>query len=252
MNDIIRAGARFLFGNLVPRLPYPVLRGPLRGARFVLGTLAGEGGGATVYFNMVEPEQTSAFVGSLKEGNIFFDIGANVGYYTILGARLVRPGGRVFAFEPMVRNLSYLYRHVELNGTTNVTIIPAACSDSLSLAVFSSGANPAEGHLNDGVLSPGNEAIHSPIATITVDIVAERFGIAPHVMKIDVEGAELSVLRGADKTIRSAKPQIFLSTHSNELRSACLEFLKHRGYAFTPLSNDKNNPTEFLAKFTKN
>jgi len=82
MNDLVRASARFVFGKLLPRWAYPVIRGPLKGAKFILGTLSGEGGGATVYFNMSEPEQTSAFVGALKPGQVLFDIGANVGYYT--------------------------------------------------------------------------------------------------------------------------------------------------------------------------
>lgn len=52
--SLIGASARIVFGKLPPRLAYPVVRGPLRSARFVLGTLADEGGGASVYFNMIE------------------------------------------------------------------------------------------------------------------------------------------------------------------------------------------------------
>ena len=57
--------------RLFPRIAYPVLRGPLRGAKFVLGALAGEGGGASVYLNMVEVEQTEALVRELRAGQIF-------------------------------------------------------------------------------------------------------------------------------------------------------------------------------------
>ena len=249
MNKILRSTALFFFRRILPRKAYPVIRGPLRGKRFILGTLAGDGNGATVYFNMVEPEQTSAFVKTLKRKDVFFDIGANVGYYTILGSRLVGNEGKVFAFEPAARNLSYLFRHTDLNNATNVTIIPAACSDKLSLGVFASGENFAEGHLTEGRSKAGALGHGTPIPTIRVDDVAERLAISPNVMKIDVEGAEYLVLSGAEKILRGAKPAIFLSTHSDALRLQCMEYLTSLGYAFEVLSPDKENPSEFLATY---
>jgi FkbM family methyltransferase len=248
MNAFIRSCVRLVFGKLFPRVAYPVVRGPLRGARFILGALAGEGGGATVYFNMIEAEQTSAFVKTMREGYVLFDIGANVGYYTILGARLVGSRGRVFAFEPALRNLVYLNRHVLINKASNVSIISAACSDALSLTVFESGENFATGHLIDSK-NVGNSKGICLVPTVSVDTVVQQLGIYPDVIKADVEGAELSVLKGAHITLQQVKPQIFLSTHSEELRSACLEYLKKIGYAFEVLSKDKDNPSEFLAKW---
>ncbi|MEX1027483.1 MAG: FkbM family methyltransferase, partial [Candidatus Paceibacterota bacterium] len=63
-----------------------------------------------------------------------FDIGANVGYYTLLASKLVGRAGTVVALEPAVRNLTFLYRHVALNKADNVRVLPLACADSLSLA----------------------------------------------------------------------------------------------------------------------
>jgi FkbM family methyltransferase len=198
---------------------------------------------------MSEPEQTSAFVGALKPGQVLFDIGANVGYYTILGSRIVGPKGKVFAFEPVIRNVVHLYQHTVLNKARNVTIISAACSDALSLTMFSAGPNFAMGHMtNDSGLETGvNEAAY-PVPTVTVDGMVELLGVSPDVIKIDVEGAELSVLKGAKATLRKAKPTVFLSTHSDVLRSTCLEYLKGLGYTYEVLSRDKNAPSEFLAK----
>jgi FkbM family methyltransferase len=59
-------------------------------------------------------------VAALRPGNVFFDIGANVGYYSLLGARLVGPRGRVVALEPVVRNVAFLHRHIVLNKAGNV------------------------------------------------------------------------------------------------------------------------------------
>ncbi|MDP2885470.1 MAG: FkbM family methyltransferase [Ignavibacteria bacterium] len=249
---MIRAGARIVFGKLLPRFAYPVIRGPLKGARFILGTSSGEGGGATVYFNMSEPEQTSALIDTLKNGQVFFDIGANVGYYTILGSRIVGSQGKVFAFEPVIRNLAYLYRHTVLNKASNVTIISAACSDTSSLTIFSAGPNFATGHITNNIrLETGASEPAFPVPTVTVDAIVQLLGVSPDVIKIDVEGAEFSVLRGAQATLRKAKSKIFLSTHSDMLRSTCLEYLRGLGYTYEVLSQDKNTPSEFLAKYTE-
>ena len=246
MKNWRRTAASIVFGKLLPKIPYPVIRGPLRGSKFILGALAGRGGGATVYFNMIEPEQTSAFLSNLHEGQVLFDVGANVGYYTILGAHRVGSRGRVVAFEPAVRNLAYLYRHILLNKIRNVSIISAACAETLSLATFSACDNYAEGFLEaNRLIEEVGEA--SLVPTVTLDMVVRQLGICPDVIKVDVEGAELSVLKGAPVTLQNARPKIFLSTHSDHLRSACLEYLEERNYVFEVLSQDKCNPTEFLA-----
>lgn len=244
--DTVRAFARFVSGRIFPRAAYPVLRGPLRGAKFVLGSLAGEGGGASVYFNAVEKEQTASLVATLRPGNVFFDIGANVGYYSLLGARLVGPRGRVVALEPVVRNVAFLHRHVVLNRAGNVTIVPAACSDRIALASFASGDNYATGRLAGG---PGDEngVVGTPVPTVTIDALVNALELLPDVIKIDVEGAELDVLRGACETFLRAKPTIYLSVHSATLRTGCLDHLGSLGYAVERLRPDEDEPTEFVA-----
>jgi len=248
MVDALRRIGRFVAGKL-PRIAYPVISGPLRGSRFVLGSLSGAGGGASVYFNMVETEQTAAIINALSIGRVLFDIGANVGYYTILGARLVGSQGKVIAVEPVIRNLVYLYKHTLLNKASNVSIIPAACSDTLSLATFSLGKNFSTGFLASR-RHEGNSSERASflVPTVTVDAIVQQLGTCPDVIKVDVEGAELSVLKGAQVTLREAKPRIFLSTHSEVLRSNCLEYLTKLSYRFEVLSQDKDNPSEFLAK----
>lgn len=249
MKTVARHVARTVFGRLLPRAAYPVVSGPLRGARFILGSLAGEGGGATVYFGAVEPEQTAAFVEALSPGQVFFDIGANVGYYTILGSRLVGSQGFVVAIEPSVRNLSFLYRHVDLNGASNVTILAAACADEISFAGFCSGTNHATGSLTSdpagGNIDGDGEITF--VSTVTVDSVVQKLGVIPDVIKIDVEGAELSVLKGAHATLLRKRPTIFLSVHSDDLRSLCLGYLEGLGYTTRSVKGDKDDLTEFVA-----
>jgi FkbM family methyltransferase len=233
---------------MMPRVPYRVVRGPLKGTRLVLGSLSGEGGGASVYFNQYEPLQTASLGHVLKAGQLFFDIGANVGFYTLLGSRLVGPRGSVVAFEPVVRNLTLLHRHVELNACRNVSIIAAACSNCSALASFTDGENFATGHLDAagaGAIRPDSQS-WNVVPTVTIDSVAKQIGAFPDVMKIDVEGAELRVLEGAETVLRSKHPQLFLSIHSNQLRTNCLNHLAAFGYNPSPLAFDETGPTEYL------
>lgn len=241
METVFRKTGRLVFGKILPKMAYPVVVGPLKGARFILGSLSGEGGGASVYFNRMEPEQTAAMVQEIRPGQTFFDIGANVGYYSILASRLVGPAGKIAAFEPLVRNLSYLHRHVELNRADNIRLLPFALSSENTILSFSTGPNSAMGHLE---LNGGGDVL---VPTVTLDEIAERLGLIPDVMKMDVEGAEMEVFRGAERILSEARPTIFLSTHSPELREQCLALLKDYGYSVESLIKT-DDPHEFLAK----
>lgn len=244
-----RRFVRHTLAKWLPRgIAYPVLRGPLRGTRFILGSAAGEGGGSSTYLNLVEPEQTRKLMTMLHSGQIFFDIGANVGYYTLLGSKLVGSQGKVLAFEPVVRNLFYLYRHTVLNKSRNVMIVPAACSNHLTIAKFSLGDNCALGHLEQEDKSEiylSNDKVIVP--TITVDEVVKRIDILPDVVKIDVEGSELQVLQGARDTLIRRMPIIFLSVHSADLRAICQDYLREMNYVFETLDGDDYGPGELLA-----
>lgn len=246
MKNLMRAAGREIFGKLLPRRAYPVVRGHLRGAKFLLGTLEGAGGGGSVYFDLVEPEQTKVFAENINAGDVFFDVGANVGYYTVFGSLLVGKSGQVVSFEPVVRNLSHLYRHITINNLQNVSVIPSACSDEISLAAFSSGQNTAMGHLADEQQKDSSKKDLTLVSTVTLDAVAEKLGVVPDALKIDVEGAELSVLRGAKDKVLPAKPKIFLSLHSEKLRADCLEYLRNFDYKFEPLGADEKDAMEFL------
>jgi FkbM family methyltransferase len=245
---ILRSTAEILFGKILPRLPYSVIKGPLKGLKFILGSLSGKGGGGTVYFGLIEPMQTRSFVKTLKNGDILFDVGANVGYYTALGSKIVGSGGEVYSFEPLVRNISYLYRHVEINKLKNVNIIPCACSDSFAIVNFVQENNTAMGHIEDNKISDAYDMKITTVLSITLDEVASKLGIKPSVLKIDVEGAELAVLHGAESIISNFKPFIFLSVHSDLLRTECLNYLSKFGYSFEPLQEKLEIETamEFL------
>jgi FkbM family methyltransferase len=248
----VRACARMLFGHLLPKLPYPVLRGPLRGLRFILGAAAGEAGGVSIHLGSQEPEQCHCLAKILRPGQVFFDVGANVGFYSLLAARLVGSTGRVVAIEPLPRNIAFLYRHIALNKAHNVTILPLACANRSAIESFCEGENNALGHLagtsdKPDASSPAFRA--SLVATLSLDEAVEALALSPDVIKIDVEGAELRVLEGARNILAEVRPALLLSVHSDQLREDCLRFLEGFGYRWRPLNGSTfGTATEFFAQ----
>src|SRR5713226_8570232 len=121
---------RYPLRLLPTELVVPVLRGPLRGSKWIVGSsLHGW------WLGSFEHKKQTRIASALKPGSIFYDIGANAGFYSLLAARLVSPG-KVYAFEPLPRNVSYLQRHLELNETSNVEVLDLAVSDQVGTAFF--------------------------------------------------------------------------------------------------------------------
>lgn len=202
----------------------PIVRGRLRGKWWYV-----ESGGKVlrVLGGTYEPEQTALFARWLAPGDTLLDVGAHVGYYTLVSSGLVGAGGRVYAFEPNPRNVRFLRRHVEANAAANVQVVESAVSDRAGTVRFDFGSGSGTGHIAEA----GTLEVR---ATRVDDFVREQ-GISPGAMKIDVEGAEVRVLRGALETLRRSRPVVFLSTHGPEVHGASLEILRAERYRFEPI-----------------
>ncbi len=139
-----------------------------------------------------EPLETSIVEGELKEGDVVLDIGANIGYYTILAARRVGPGGRVFAFEPDPRNFALLQKNLRANRCANVHVERKAVSDCTGTIML---------YLDE--LNKGDHAIYDVGGRRSIEVGAVRlddyfsdYTGKIDLIKIDVQGAEGRVLRG--------------------------------------------------------
>lgn len=203
------------------------MRGPLRG-RWWLPQSRGKI--LRILGGSYEPDQTRLFQQRIAAGATVFDVGAHVGYYTVLASVLAGPRGRVFAFEPNPANHSFLQRHVALNGLDNVMIENAAVSDRNGTASFAFGTGSGTGRLDS------SGTLH--VRTIRLDDFCSERGVHPQVLKIDVEGAELDVLRGAAAVITANHPVIFLSTHGPQVHADCLHWLRARQYTLEPVSGE--------------
>jgi FkbM family methyltransferase len=202
----------------------PILQGPLRGRRWIVGS-ATHG----CWLGSYEFETQRAFGGLVRAGDVVYDLGANVGFYSLLGARLAGRGGVVYSFEPLPRNLDYLRKHFSINGVKNCVVIDAAVADFDGEMKFERSAEPSTAHLSDG----GDVAVR----VVRLDSLVERGEVRPpDVMKIDVECSEVKALAGAARTIEKFRPRILLATHNRELHAECVEFLERRGYRIEMLT----------------
>ena len=187
-----------------------------------------------------EPEQTAHFVRWVRPGATVIDIGAHVGYYTLLASMLAGESGSVWAFEPEPTNAAFLRRHMYLNNCRNVQVEELAVSNTTGHARFLCGKGSGTGHLD--------RTGDMEVRTVRLEDFCAARGITPSAIKIDVEGAEAAVLDGAKELILRARPVIFLSTHGPAMRAQCLHWLREAGYALQPiLGGSIEDAAEILA-----
>jgi len=162
-------------------------------------------------------------------GDTVYDVGANVGYVSLSLAKRVGPRGRVVAFEPIPQNIAAFRNNIEINGINNVQLLEVAASDRDGEAVIRLAENPSTAslvwHRND----PSATALS--IRTVSIDELVNAGELAcPKFVKIDVEGAEGSVLQGMRRTIAAARPVLFVECSDAGRESAwhLLVDLKYR------------------------
>lgn len=160
---------------------------------------------------LYEPEITRLVQTTAKPGMTLVDAGANVGYYTLIAARLVGVTGRIYAFEPDPLNYSYLVRNVEANGCSGVITVPKALSSTTGRTKFIRDARGAEGF----VTSAGDVQYTLEVPTVTLDDFFSAEGWpGVDIMKMDIEGSEKSALEGMPELSRR-NPQLRLILELN-------------------------------------
>jgi FkbM family methyltransferase len=150
-------------------------------------------------FGVWEPVITRFIKARLRPGDLFVDVGANIGYYTLLAAKLVGPGGSVVAIEASPRIVTLLEENIRLNGFTNVEVIQAAVADRRKrVQVFAAGA----GNLGQSTIVASTAAALAAPVEAEIDAYAlpglvgiERLRGARFI-KVDIEGAEAEMLDG--------------------------------------------------------
>jgi FkbM family methyltransferase len=181
-----------------------------------------------------EPELQWAIGELVRPGMIAFDVGANIGYITLMLARAAGSEGRVVAFEALPANVERLERNLALNGMgERVTIVPAAVAGGEGEIRFhvhtSGGMGKAEGSA-----SRWNQRYQSEIVvpSTSLDVfVYEDAGPVPQLIKMDIEGGEVMALPGMRRLLGEAHPTILIEVHGPEGLRATWEELTLAGYA---------------------
>lgn len=201
-----------------------------------------------------EPDVTKILQKILEPGDVFIDVGANVGYFTVLGSTLVGPEGKVFAFEPDPKNIDRIKFHCANNKCDNVQIISRPASHSVEDVKFyfnksSSGGNalwnPGEyfgdPDFNDGYTVMKSTTLSDEFATQGIEKIK--------LVKIDTEGAEYSILKGAkDWLTGQSIPFIIAELNGfglNKLDTSVeefIEFMYSKGYLAFLLYLDGRSP----------
>jgi len=215
--------ARFLEGR---EFVHTVDAGPASGLKYPI-TLPDDKG---IWTGTYELELAKAIAGAVRRGDVCFDCGGWRGFFS--GVMALAGASRVFAFEPLPANVAQLRKMIALNPGLPITLIEAAVSEQSGTLEFVVMPESSMGKLTTSSFQQeqqGGQRIK--VRAVTLDVLLASGEVQPPaVMKIDVEGAELLLLRGARKLLSAHKPLLFMEVHSAELSRTCRAFLEELDY----------------------
>ncbi|HEY7185133.1 MAG TPA: FkbM family methyltransferase, partial [Vicinamibacterales bacterium] len=198
-----------------------------------------------------EPFTIDWIESAVRAGDVFYDIGANIGAYSLVAAKKPGGGARVFAFEPSYTNLASLCANILTNDVVEqITPVPVALSNASELTVFRlrtlepGGARHTLGH---GASAEGPTLYAQPAMTFGLDDLVERFGLPlPHHIKLDVDGSELAVLEGAARTLASPVLRSLLIEVSTSMSNEVTQALEPLGLRLEAREHVRNRAGECL------
>lgn len=145
---------------------------------------------------------TEMFRRVIKKGDIVVDLGANIGYFTLLAARLVGKEGKVYAFEPEPVNYSLLLKNIEINGYKNIVPVQKAISSTTGTVRLFIDNEDSGGHT---IRQYNDKMEFVEIESVTLDDYFRDKGHPINVIKMDIEGAEMAALSGMNRIIKENK-----------------------------------------------
>lgn len=153
-----------------------------------------------------------------RDKKVIFDIGAHIGLYSIPASAIVHKEGVIYAFEPSSANRAYLERHKSFNNANNITVLPFLVGEK-PLETVNFYENRDADAMNS-IFVRKNRRLYNEVSRqqVSLDDFCTARALVPEIVKIDVEGAELKVLRGAGNIFKKHRPVVFLSIHPRTLQ----------------------------------
>lgn len=194
--------------------------------------------GSPVLANCYEPGVTRVVETLLSPGDTFLDVGANIGYFSLLARSIVGPQGQVYAIEPNDLNVKLLESSIRSNGFDNIAVMQVGASEHIQTLML-------HANVGNGTTSTiGYRDIFSSrtVAGIPIDSLLAGRRKPVDVVKIDVEGFEYRALRGGETLLDTDKPDIIFEFAANGMDgiggAEFLAWLQAKGYAFAAISDD--------------
>jgi FkbM family methyltransferase len=196
-----------------------------------------------------EPEVRLALVRNLKPGKVVYDIGANIGIFSLLASYLVKQSGKVYAIEPEMNNFKHLLDSVKANNFTNLFPMQIALGESDGLLRFDRRGGSFSGRVVDSDIQykPTNNIV--PMTVMSVDsLVRNDIADPPDLIKIDVEGFEGKVVLGMKEVISKYAPIIVceLHDHLGDPSEMVYDTLSSVGYSMYDLHDFLQGKTNIL------
>lgn len=213
---------------------------------------AGRLAGATLLLDMqtekdywlgsYEPELQDAIGRHIRPGMVIYDVGANIGYISLMLARAVGEGGRVLAFEPLPANAERIRRNIALNPEgSRVELHQLAISNGPGVVRFRIHASNAMGRME--TVAGRSEGYTESIEVTTAgldELVFERGLPAPDVIKMDIEGGEVLALPGAARLLAEKHPLLLLELHGPQAAGVAWQVLQASGYRLVRLGAEEH------------
>lgn len=190
-------------------------------------------------YGYFEKDLTKVLINKLKEGDIFLDIGAHFGYYSLLASEILSETGSVHSFEPILSTFNIAQKNLRQKNIKLNNLAVWSERDKLKIKVYKtqfSAFNTIFSAKLDADTVKNLKYVENYIGTITIDDYVHELKIIPSFIKIDAENSEIEILKGMTNVLNSAKPIISIemgdldSKNSSSSRE-CVEFLMLRNYS---------------------
>jgi FkbM family methyltransferase len=216
--------------------------GPARGLRYPVRLPEDK----NIWTGMDELFVSTALCQAIPEGGVCVDAGAWHGFFA--GVMALAGAKKVYIFEPFPDNCVRIHKLMKLNPLLTMQLFQAALGDKSGNGEFRITQSSDTGKLaNSPILEQGTNKGSIQVRVHALDeLIAAGTIEAPDVIKLDVEGAELLVLKGASTLLASSKPILLIEVHSRSLAWECYKLLKDHGYEVCVL--ETNRPPDFITE----